>query len=569
MLTVADADLCQDNRIGAALEDGGCGLDALELHHCASLRTLDLSFNQLHSLHQLTPLGACAATLRTLSLNDNPVCLQPRYRRTVLAMLPALRELDGVVVSANERCAASAAASACSARGILPVLARHARRGAFLALAPRCASSAGPEEAEAASSRAMLATDVHRADAHLQALEPTRFGEGAEPDEAPTAASVASAVPWSEFSSRERAVAGDGGERAQLRELCSRQLAEQAELARERRAAEGALEGEHGDESDAGFARRKRHAERLRAMLWRHYEEQIHFEPAGAGDRAAPQAAGGPAARLNGGVFFSCPAHTRRCSARRADAAVRVQATVRGRAVRRAIAAATVARAAAAAACIQAAARGARVRAAMRRARARVVYDVRGGSGCAEDDDWGNLEDEFDVDAFLGNAEGDRLYLDDDDGGGMVAGGGGGPLLHPRVFSESHHPSEAVVVPDDALCDNAGSGVDPGNGDGPEAAAAAAALASAVPPVPIVANVSSLRDHVQSRGTQSSRGSVETEVIGSDGEGGAGGAVGGAVLPLRPPAGAWGEDGEEGVGEGEFTEADGTATFEERAEPVR
>jgi hypothetical protein len=217
-----------DNQIGGGGGgDGGGSLAAsISLAHCASLTSLDLSFNNLCAVRELAPLGACAA-LRTLSLNDNPVCLQPRYRRSVIALLPRLlRELDGVAVAPTQRAAVHARSTASRAHLTMPFLRSRARANAFV----HCPQGPAAAAAAAASVRGAgaggcgrrldlfgeglesLATDVQRADAELASMEPATFGEGrhvttgAGGGGGGVVGGVAAGVPWSDMCRLESAL---------------------------------------------------------------------------------------------------------------------------------------------------------------------------------------------------------------------------------------------------------------------------------------------------------------------------------------------------------------------------
>jgi len=73
------------------------------LRSCPSLRTLDLSFNQLHNLSDLLSLAPCTA-LHSLQMNDNPLTGEEDvHRGALIAMLPRLAELDNQPVTGEER----------------------------------------------------------------------------------------------------------------------------------------------------------------------------------------------------------------------------------------------------------------------------------------------------------------------------------------------------------------------------------------------------------------------------------------------------------------------------------
>lgn len=63
-------------------------------HQLPKLETLVLTNNRILDLNDLEPLGCFAATLKHLSLLDNPVTKKPHYRYFVLSKLPKLRTLD-------------------------------------------------------------------------------------------------------------------------------------------------------------------------------------------------------------------------------------------------------------------------------------------------------------------------------------------------------------------------------------------------------------------------------------------------------------------------------------------
>lgn len=71
-------------------------LDSL-LPFVQSLLSLDLSFNHLSSLADVCRVLAAFPRLTHLWLAGNPLCLAPAYRSAVLARLPTLEMLDGVV----------------------------------------------------------------------------------------------------------------------------------------------------------------------------------------------------------------------------------------------------------------------------------------------------------------------------------------------------------------------------------------------------------------------------------------------------------------------------------------
>ena len=67
-----------------------------------ALESLVLTYNQLSSLEDLTPLSEFP-NLERLCLLRNPVCSQPNYRLFVLHLLPKLKILDGARVKPAER----------------------------------------------------------------------------------------------------------------------------------------------------------------------------------------------------------------------------------------------------------------------------------------------------------------------------------------------------------------------------------------------------------------------------------------------------------------------------------
>lgn len=68
----------------------------------ANLFSLDLSMNRLSTLDSITPLLYLPA-LRSLCLQENPICLLHDYRRKVASSIPTLENLDGSPVLENER----------------------------------------------------------------------------------------------------------------------------------------------------------------------------------------------------------------------------------------------------------------------------------------------------------------------------------------------------------------------------------------------------------------------------------------------------------------------------------
>jgi len=71
-----------------------------------NLETLVLTNNQLSQLSDLDPLADVDASLRYLSLLDNPITKRPHYRAYVIRKLPHLRVLDFKKVKKQEREAA-------------------------------------------------------------------------------------------------------------------------------------------------------------------------------------------------------------------------------------------------------------------------------------------------------------------------------------------------------------------------------------------------------------------------------------------------------------------------------
>eukprot|EP00946_MAST-07B_sp_MAST-7B-sp1_P004319 g4319.t1 len=62
------------------------------------VRSIDLSFNQIENIEELSHLRACPY-VEVFRCNDNPVAEHPDYRTKVLLAFPRLRELDGEAVT--------------------------------------------------------------------------------------------------------------------------------------------------------------------------------------------------------------------------------------------------------------------------------------------------------------------------------------------------------------------------------------------------------------------------------------------------------------------------------------
>lgn len=68
----------------------------------AYLRELYLRKNNISNIKEINHLRDCFS-LKTLSLNENPICDNPNYRQIVIKALPQLIKLDDKVISAEER----------------------------------------------------------------------------------------------------------------------------------------------------------------------------------------------------------------------------------------------------------------------------------------------------------------------------------------------------------------------------------------------------------------------------------------------------------------------------------
>eukprot|EP00946_MAST-07B_sp_MAST-7B-sp1_P004867 g4867.t1 len=68
------------------------------------VRSIDLSFNQIENIEDLSHLRACPY-VEVFRCNDNPVAEHPDYRTKVLLALPRLREFDGEAVTLEDHSA--------------------------------------------------------------------------------------------------------------------------------------------------------------------------------------------------------------------------------------------------------------------------------------------------------------------------------------------------------------------------------------------------------------------------------------------------------------------------------
>jgi hypothetical protein len=82
------------------------GLRGLKM--CGALHTLTAANNRVHNVYEVEHLQPCRQ-LQVLSLASNTVTRTEKYRARVLYRLPWLRELDGVVASAEEKVKADTA----------------------------------------------------------------------------------------------------------------------------------------------------------------------------------------------------------------------------------------------------------------------------------------------------------------------------------------------------------------------------------------------------------------------------------------------------------------------------
>lgn len=70
--------------------------------YCPMLKELYLRKNEIRDLGELQYLQNLPM-LDTLWLEENPICGDPRYRQTVISMLPNLTKLDNQEISLEER----------------------------------------------------------------------------------------------------------------------------------------------------------------------------------------------------------------------------------------------------------------------------------------------------------------------------------------------------------------------------------------------------------------------------------------------------------------------------------
>jgi hypothetical protein len=100
-------------------------LDRITQYHCENVKSIDLSFNQIHSLKleqisalsNLSTLNLCSnavssfrtvkeisamTSLRQLNLIDNPIQVCKNYRTNVIGLMPFLKKLDNCVITKIE-----------------------------------------------------------------------------------------------------------------------------------------------------------------------------------------------------------------------------------------------------------------------------------------------------------------------------------------------------------------------------------------------------------------------------------------------------------------------------------
>jgi len=74
-----------------------------DIANCYNLRELYMRKNHLTSLSEVHRYLRGLENLRKLSLSENPLCDNPRYRQFVIKALPKLEQLDNVDITHEER----------------------------------------------------------------------------------------------------------------------------------------------------------------------------------------------------------------------------------------------------------------------------------------------------------------------------------------------------------------------------------------------------------------------------------------------------------------------------------